>query len=300
MKRYTYNEHCSDSLWRVIGDCLVMTVSDRDVAEIHLKDENVDEIACLYLLVNNEAETVYIGETENAKSRISQHRKGGPPVRGGAHAFDKVAVIWDGRPVQTTKFSDSTVRKSLEAELIRAFRGFGKYRPVNASGSGSRPNLQQKETISRFREEMFFILHKFGYLEQVPEEARQSRALTDEETMALLGSSGFAGDKKGRWVKCPDGRTVYSVPASEKPSGWQITVRDDLMRMFEERDPNLYVLLQRTRPYLFPSGFLGPLVLRNRGKNTVDIYVDDRKSFLKCGRQNGIDVSEYALDWPPA
>ena len=79
MKRYTYNEHCSDSLWRVIGDSLAMTVSDRDVAEIHLKDENVDEIACLYLLVNDGAETVYVGETENAKSRISQHRKGGRP-----------------------------------------------------------------------------------------------------------------------------------------------------------------------------------------------------------------------------
>ena len=117
--------------------------------------------------------------------------------------------------------------------------------------------------------------------------------------MALLGSSGFAGDKKGRWIKCGDGRAVYSVSASEKPSGWQITVRDDLMRMFGEWDPGLYVLLQRTRPYLFPSEFLGSLVLANRGKNTVDIYVDDRKGLLKCGRQNGIDVSEYALEWPP-
>ena len=201
MKAYSYTEQCSDSVWRVVSDRLVMTVSNKDVAEINLREENVDEIACLYLLVDEEEETVYIGETENARDRIGQHRKSGPKSKHGKHEFNKIAIIWDGRPIQTTKFSDNTIRKELEASLIKGFTDFGKFRPVNTSASGSRANLQQRETIRQFKEEMFFILYKFGYLQDMPEEIQQSRELTDEETTTLLSSNGLSvKQKKGRWV----------------------------------------------------------------------------------------------------
>lgn len=299
MKTYNYSEQCSDSLWRVVSDRLVMTVSDKDVAEINIREENVDEIACLYLLVNEGERTVYVGETENAKDRISQHRKSGPRSRRGKHEFNKIAIIWDGRPIQTTRFSDNTIRKELEASLIKGFADFGEYKPVNASGSGSRANLQQRETIRQFKEEMLFILYKFGYLETVPEEMQASRELTDEETLHLLSARGYSGmQKKGRWIECEGGRVVYSVSASQKKWGWQVTIRDDLMRRFLEKDENLTLLLQRTKPYLFPSSFLGPLILDNKGDHTVDLYIDEQKDRLKCGRQNGIDISQYSLSWP--
>lgn len=299
MKTYSYTEQCSDSLWRVVSDRFVMTVSNKDVAEINIKEENVDEIACLYLLVNEGEETVYIGETENAKDRIGQHRKSGPKSKHGKHTFDKIAIIWDGRPIQTTKFSDNTIRKELEASLIKGFADFGKYRPVNKSGSGSKANLQQRETIRQFKEEMFFVLYKFGYLESIPEEEQVSRELTDEETVDLLSSHGYSvKQKKGRWVECDGGLTIYSVSASQKKWGWQVTIRDDLMRRFLTKDENLALLLQRTKPYLFPSSFLGPLILNNKGNHTVDLYIDEQKDRLKCGRQNDIDISQHSLPWP--
>ena len=70
------------------------------------------------------------------------------------------------------------------------------------------------------------------------------------------------------------------------------------MKKFESKDGDFYVLLQRTRPYLLPSSFLGPYVLANRGDNTIDIYIDDQKDRLKCGRQNDIDIGKYVLNWP--
>ena len=299
MPSHSYNEQCSDSWWRVISDRLVMTVSEKSIAEINIKKENVDEIACLYLLVNEDEETVYIGETENAKDRIGQHRKSGPKSRNVKHEFNKIAIIWDGRPIQTTMFSDNTIRKELEASLIRGFGASGKFRPVNASGSGSKANLTQEKTIKNFRAEMFFILYKFGYLKEIPKETRESRELTIEETTSLLSSNQFqVRRRRGAWITCDKDRTVYSVSASSKKPGWQITIRDDLMKMFEAREDNLYVLLQRTRPYLLPSSFLGQFILDNKGDNTIDIYIDDQNDRLKCGKQSDIDISEYALRWP--
>lgn len=299
MSSYSYHEQCSDSWWRVISNRLVMTVSDKDVAEINIKKENVDEIACLYLLVNENEKTVYVGETENAKDRIGQHRKNGPKSKNGKHEFNKIAIVWDGRPIQTTKFSDNTIRKELEASLIKGFDISGKFKPVNASSSGSKANLTQEETIKDFRSEMFFILYKFGYLKEIPKEMRESRELTIEETASLLSSNQFQiKRRRGAWITCDNDRTVYSVSASSKRQGWQITIRDDLMKQFEARTDNLYVLLQRTKPYLLPSSFLGQFILDNRGDNTIDIYIDDQKDLLKCGKQSGIDISEYVLNWP--
>jgi len=299
LRTYNYNEQCSDSWWRVLTNRLVMTVSEKEVAKINIKKENVDEIACLYLLVNENENTVYVGETENAKERIGQHRKSGPKSKRGKHEFNKISIIWDGRPIQTTKFSDNTIRKELEASLIRAFDGFGMLKPVNASSSGSRANLSQEETIKEFRDEMFVILYKFGYLKEIPEEVKNGRSLTSEETERLLSVNNFQVEKRrGAWITCDGDRTVYSVSASPKKAGWQITIRDDLMKMFEGKNEGLYVLLQRTKPYLLPSSFLGPLVLKNKGENTVDIYIDDQRNRLKCGKQNDIDIGEYSLRWP--
>ena len=277
-----------------------MMVSNKDVAEVNIKAENLGEIACLYLLVNEGKQTVYVGETENVKERIGQHRKGGPKSKHGKHEFSKVAIMWDGRPIQTTLFSDNTIRKELEASLIREFGSHGKFEPVNTSSSGSRANLQQKETIRQLREELFFILYKFGYLKELPREKQDSRGLTDEETAKLLSANGLTvREKRGRWSQCESGHTVYSTSASQKRWGWQITIRDDLMKKFEAGDEGLYLLLQRTKPYLLPYSFLGQMIRANRGSNTIDLYIDDQNNRLKCGRQNDIDVSEYVLEWPP-
>ena len=206
--------------------------------------------------------------------------------------------MWDGRPIQTTQFSDNTIRKELEASLINAFNNFGKFKSVNASSSGSRANLHQKETIKHFREELFFILYKFGYLKEIPREKQESRELTNEETTNLLTANGFyVIERKGKWITCTNDRTVYSVSASPKKWGWQITVRDDLMKWFESGNDGLYLLLQRTKPYLIPSSFLRRFVLENRVQNTIDLYVDDQKDCLKCGKQNDIDIKKYSLSW---
>ena len=300
MTGYTYHEQGPSSLRRVVSDGLVMIVSDRDAVDDSLRRQGMDDIACLYLLVDTAGRRVYVGETENARERIAQHCKGGGPARRGGGGprldrFDKVAIVWDGRPIQTTRFSDGAVRKELEARLIRAFAGHGNLSPANASASGSRANLVQADTIASLAGEMQFVLRKFGYLGEPPGGGEpESAEMGNEEAARLLGALGLrAVGRKGPWIECEDGSTVYAVTGSRKDYGWQITVRDDLLRRLEGGEPSLHVMLQRTRACVLPSPFLGPLVGRNRTGYTVDLYIDDRRKMMKCGRQKDIDVGAY-------
>ena len=308
MTEYTYHEQGPPSLRRAVSDGLVMVDSDRDAVDDSLKRQGMVDIACLYLLVDTVGRTVYVGETENARARIAQHCKGGGPGArkggGGGNAqrlgrFDRVAIIWDGRPIQTTKFSDGAIRKELEARLIKAFAGFGNLSPVNASASGSRANLVQAGTIEALAGEMLFVLHKFGYLKGPPDgggRVEESVEIGDEAAARLLGGLGLKVRRWGTpWVECEGGATVYAVTGSRKEYGWQITIRDDLLRRLEKCEPGLYVMLQRTRACVLPSSFLGPLVSKNRTGYTVDIYIDDRRGMMKCGRQKDIDVGGHMV-----
>lgn len=309
MTEYTYHEQGPPSLRRAVSDGLVMVDSARDAVDDSLRRQGMVDIACLYLLVDTAGRTVYVGETENARARIAQHCKGGGPGarRGGGggsaqrlNRFDRVAIIWDGRPIQTTKFSDGAIRKELEARLIRAFAGFGNLSPVNASASGSRANLVQAGTIEALAGEMLFVLHKFGYLKGPVgggEREEESAELGDEAAAELLSGLGLKVRRWGTpWVECEGGgATVYAVTGSRKEYGWQITIRDELLKRLEGCEPGLHVMLQRTRACVLPSSFLGPLVRKNRTGYTVDIYIDDRRGMMKCGRQKDIDVSRYMV-----
>ena len=301
MTDYSYSEQGPPSWRRAVSDCLVMIVSDRGDVGRNMKREGMGDIACLYLLVDTGGRTVYVGETENARKRIAQHCKGASARerRGGAQKqgkFDKVAIVWDGRPIQTTRFSDGAIRKELEARLIRAFAGHGNLSPVNASSSGSRANLVQAGTIEVLADEMLFVLHKFGYLKERPDGGEESAELSDEEAARVLGALGLeVVSRKWPWIECKGGTTVYAVTGSHKDYGWQITIRDDLLRRLEDGDPSLRVMLQRASAFVLPSSFLGPLVRGNRTGHTIDIYIDDRRRMMKCGRQNDIDVSGYMV-----
>ena len=306
MTEYSYSEQGPSSLRRVVSDSLVMIVSDRDAADRNIKGEGMGDIACLYVLVDTAGRRAYVGETENARARIAQHCKAGSGGRGGGGGgaqrlgrFDKVAIVWDGRPIQTTLFSDGAVRKELEARLIRALAEFGSLTPVNASASGSRANLVQAGTIEALAGEMLFVLHKFGYLERPAGGGGggaegDSAEMGDEEAAEALASLGLeAVRRRGPWIECGGGATVYAVTGSRKDYGWQITIRDDLLRRLLAGEPNLHVMLQRTTACVLPSSFLGPLVRANKAGYTVDIYIDDRRGVMKCGRQKGIDVGGY-------
>lgn len=131
---------------------------DRDVAVHGIREMGMGAIACPYLLVNTAGRRVYVGETGDAAERIARHCRQGPgsgiPLK-----FDTVVIIWDGRPVRTTRFNDATVRKALEAVLIKDLAGRGRLLPINSSASRAGLGMMQGRLVEVITGELRPILH---------------------------------------------------------------------------------------------------------------------------------------------
>jgi len=74
------------------------------------------DIAGLYLLINSKKpiKEIYVGESTNLKTRNKGEIKKGYPNKMKDFEFDKIILIWDGRPTTTSLFGDDTFRKLLE------------------------------------------------------------------------------------------------------------------------------------------------------------------------------------------
>lgn len=159
----TYREYWLGSCKHVDTNSLHAIVSDRNAAVRSIKNLGMGTIPCLYLLIDTMILELYVGQTGNASRRIAEQcsprSHGGSPRR-----FNKVVIIWDGRPIQITRFNDEAVRKGIEARLIRAFSTDGKFSLTNKMPSGSETTLDQAEQVEAFGSEALFALQGLRYL----------------------------------------------------------------------------------------------------------------------------------------
>lgn len=159
----TYREYWLGSCKHVDTNSLHAIVSDRNAAVRSIKNLGMGTIPCLYLLIDTMILELYVGQTGNASRRIAEQcsprSHGGSPRR-----FNKVVIIWDGRPIQITRFNDEAVRKGIEARLISAFSTDGKFSLTNKLPSGSETTLDQAEQVEAFGSEALFALQGLRYL----------------------------------------------------------------------------------------------------------------------------------------
>lgn len=131
---------------------------DRDAAVHGIKEMGMGAIPCLYLLVDTAGRRAYAGETGNAAERIARHCRQGLGS-GVTFKFDTVVIIWDGRPVLTTRFNDGTVRKALEAVLIKDLVKHGWRLPDNSSISRAGVGMAQGRLVEAITGELRPVLH---------------------------------------------------------------------------------------------------------------------------------------------
>ena len=136
----------------------------RDAAVRGVREMAMGEIACLYLLVDTKGRRAYVGETGAAAGQIAQHCRRGSGNED-SFKFDMVAIVWDGRPVRTTRLNDVSVRKALGAALIEAIAEDGRLLPVNSSVGGARAGLVQAPLIRMLANVMRSIPHLVECLE---------------------------------------------------------------------------------------------------------------------------------------
>ena len=121
----------------------------------------------LYLLIDSTKNKIYVGESSNVKMRNKGEIKT-PPVQG--FEFNRIILIWDGRPSTTSCFGEEGFRKSLEKVCINVFNNdYSDYENINTVKNPKETNIRTKSSVTRFTNDLYFLLKKYGLIHRIPE-----------------------------------------------------------------------------------------------------------------------------------
>ena len=186
MEKYRYCECKDGETTYADTDCwylLDLPVCKPDVAAIkkdrenffkkklkHLKIKNFD-ISGLYLLINSDKNKIYVGEGSDVKTRANNHNDDWLKIDGG---FDRMILLWDGRPNTTSHFGDETFRKTLEKKCIELFED-SSYELWNKTKNPKKMdnNIIIKSSVDRFSEELKFLLYRYRLIDTKPPDNAQ-------------------------------------------------------------------------------------------------------------------------------
>ena len=109
----------------------------------------------LYLLIDSNKNEIYVGESSDVKTRANKHPE---------KEFDRMILLWDGRPNTTSHFGNETFRKTLEKECIKLFKNKNNpsYKCINDVENAKKmdKNIIIKESVDRVSDELKFLLYK--------------------------------------------------------------------------------------------------------------------------------------------
>ena len=175
MKKYQYSESKDGETTHVETDCwylLELPVCKQDVAVIQNEREsffkkelrNLEaiknfDISGLYLLINSDKNKIYVGESSDVKTRANNHKDKWCKSDG----FDKMIILWDGRPNTISHFGNETFRKILEKKCIELFKKYSTYLLYNKIEEQKKmdKNITIGSSVDRFLEELRFLLPKY-------------------------------------------------------------------------------------------------------------------------------------------
>ena len=176
MKKYQYSESKDGETTHVETDCwylLELPICKQDVAVIKKERENFFkkelknleaiknfDISGLYLLINSDKNKIYVGESSDIKIRANNHKK---PKELMDDGFDRMILLWDGRPNTISHFGNETFRKILEKKCIELFKEYSNYELYNTIEGQKKmdKNITIESSVDRFLEELKFLLPKY-------------------------------------------------------------------------------------------------------------------------------------------
>ncbi len=123
------------------------------------------EIAGLYLLINLKTNEIYVGEsTDIIKRNKGEIKNGFTDEKKKDFKFDKIILIWDGRPTITSLFGDDAFRKLLEKYCIKLFKEHERYKCLNITENPRPTNLQTQIKSESFEKHILFLLKMHGLM----------------------------------------------------------------------------------------------------------------------------------------
>ena len=182
MDDYQYCESKDGEITYADTDCwylLDLPMCKPDVAAIKKDREKFfrEKLECLevknfvfsglYLLINSYKNKIYVGESSDVKTRANNHNDKWCIDDG----FDRMILLWDGRPNTTSHFGNETFRKTLEKKCIKLFKKHSSYELYNTTEEAKKmdKNIIIESSVDRFSDELKFLLNKYGLIGNKPD-----------------------------------------------------------------------------------------------------------------------------------
>ncbi len=242
----------------------------------------------LYVLLDDETDRAYVGESANLKSRLGQHLDHSPKELG---RFDRALILNDGRAAVHSRFNDSTLREALEQATIKLLLGGGTHALVNQQKRMPELSVTQQTLFENLRAELGHVLYELELIENRPKPTIDSAVVRPQDAAGRFPETTIT-DIKGYEGKL-EGRPVYFRKGSEKPQGLQVTIRVGEPFGKSVARGEGFLCMNRGRCYLIPNVSVKSWLGAKLEQQTVDIFLDVESEILKTAGIAPLPVGQF-------
>lgn len=243
----------------------------------------------LYVLLDDETDRAYVGESSNLKSRLGQHLDHAPKE---LERFDRALILNDGRAAVHSRFNDSTLREALEQATIRLFLDGGSHNLMNRQKRMPELSVTQQTLFESLKKELGHVLYELELITDRPKPTVETGIVSPQAAASRFPKAVITEIKgyEGRSGK----ETVYFRKGSEKPQGLQVTIRvGEPFGKAVVRGEGL-LCMNRGRCYLIPNSAVKAWLGKKLEQQTVDIFLDLTDEVLKTAGIASMPVDQFA------
>jgi hypothetical protein len=242
----------------------------------------------LYVLLDDETDRAYIGESSNLKARLIQHLDHAPKE---LRRFDHALILNDGRAAVHSRFNDSTLREALEQATIRLFHDGGSHSEVNQQKRMPELSVTQQTLFESLKKELGHVLYELELITDRPKQTADSGVIRPPDAARRFPDAAIT-DVKGYEGKSGE-VTVYFRKGSEKPQGFQVTIR--VAEPFGKAVVlgEGFLCMNRGRCYLIPNSELNRWLGSKLEQQTVDVFLDIEAEALKTAGIDPMPVGQF-------
>jgi hypothetical protein len=263
-----------------------------------IKEIGQSPIPGLYLLFDERAgKKVYVGQSENLKSRLIQHIYH-PHEK--IKKWERAIIINDARNAPQSDFNDENIRLTLENYLVILFK-INRYNVLTSSSRTPTLSSTQLTLLESFKAEIIVLLTRKAKITKSLSE-KSDNEIYNDEVRKLIEKKGFKVSSWGKVEAVLNNKKTFIRPGSPKKKGWQVTFRgnksDSLKTMLNQGEG--YLLMPRGPvllvPLLFIRDFINNSDLKAFERDTIDIFIRfDDFNIAIVYKTTEIDVTKFSL-----
>ena len=242
----------------------------------------------LYVLMDEETDRVYIGESSNLRARLGQHLDHPPKELG---RFDRALIVNDGRAAVHSRFNDSTLREALEQATIKLFVDGDRFSVVNQQKRMPDLSVTQQTLYEELKEELGHVLYELELITFRPKPSVDSAIVRPQDVPSRFPGRTISAIKGYEGIL--DGAPVYFRKGSEKSQGLQVTIRVGEPFGRAVLEGKGYLCFNRGRCYLIPNAEIRTWLGTKLQNQTVDIFLRLEEEVLWTAGMETLAVAQF-------